>query len=63
MSKHKAPTILSVLETHFGHTKFRSREQEEAVMTLMEGRYDVFVSMPTGKIFPSPVFQYLLYIC
>ena len=41
--------LLILLEKHFGHKRFRSKEQKEAIMTLMEGKNDVFVSMPTGK--------------
>ena len=50
-SKHKKSNLLSLLETHFGHTQFRSKEQKEAVMTLMEGKHDVYVSMPTGMLY------------
>jgi len=41
--------LLTSLEKFFGHTKFRSKEQQEAVQTLVDGRHDVFVSMPTGS--------------
>ena len=42
--------LLASLEKFFGHTKFRSKEQHEAVQTLVDGRHDIFVSMPTGEI-------------
>lgn len=41
--------LLSELKNHFGHDQFRSRQQEEAVRTVVEGKRDVFVSMPTGS--------------
>jgi len=49
MPKQDLSNVLSLLEKHFGHTQFRSKEQKDAIMTLMEGRHDVFVSMPTGS--------------
>lgn len=41
--------LLSLLESKFGHANFRSKEQENAVMTLIEGKHDLFVTMPTGR--------------
>ena len=40
--------VLVDLSRLFGHSSFRSREQEEAVRAVIRGRGDVFVSMPTG---------------
>ena len=39
---------LALLST-FGHSEFRSKEQEEAVRCVLGREQDVFVSMPTGK--------------
>ncbi|XP_072560869.1 ATP-dependent DNA helicase Q5 isoform X3 [Paramormyrops kingsleyae] len=36
------------LKTHFGHEKFRSQQQEDAVKAIVKGDRDVFVCMPTG---------------
>ena len=33
----------------FGHSEFRSKEQQGAVECLLEGGRDIFVSMPTGS--------------
>jgi len=41
--------VMEILQTTFGHTKFRSDEQRKAVFTLIAGKHDVFVSMPTGS--------------
>ena len=42
-------TLLKVLLSTFGHSKFRSKEQEEAVRCVLGREEDVFISMPTGK--------------
>ena len=42
-------SVLEVLKSQFGHSKFRSQEQKNAVLTVVDGRHDVFVSMPTGS--------------
>ena len=41
---------LRLLKTYFGHHRFRTTEQKDAVMTVIEGKYDVFVNMPTGRL-------------
>ena len=41
--------LLELLSKHFGHTRFRSPEQEGAIRQLMARRGDVYVSMPTGS--------------
>ena len=33
----------------FGHSDFRSKEQQGAVECLLEGGKDIYVSMPTGS--------------
>ena len=33
----------------FGHSEFRSKEQQGAVECLLEGGRDIYVSMPTGS--------------
>ena len=40
--------VLKDLRRLFGHSGFRSVEQEDAVRAVLSGRTDVFVSMPTG---------------
>ena len=40
--------LLQLLNDHFGHQQFRSKEQEDAVKTLIDGKEDVFVNIPTG---------------
>ncbi|XP_059092791.1 ATP-dependent DNA helicase Q5-like [Tigriopus californicus] len=46
MSKVEA---LETLKAHFGHESFRSSDQEKAVLAVLAGQKDVFVSMPTGS--------------
>ena len=41
--------VLTALKSKFGHARFRSDEQRQAVATVVGGRHDVFVSMPTGS--------------
>ena len=41
--------VTAALEKHFGHTSFRSEDQRSAVMAVLRGASDVFVSMPTGS--------------
>ena len=41
--------ILDKLKTVFKHSQFRSKEQKEAVKCVVDGRNDVYVSMPTGS--------------
>ena len=41
--------VLTILKEKFGHSRFRSEEQKKAIMTLIKGGQDVFVSMPTGS--------------
>ena len=41
--------MMAALEKHFGHTSFRSEDQRSAVMAVLRGASDVFVSMPTGS--------------
>ena len=55
-------TTMSLLETHFGHTQFRSKEQKEAVMTLIEGKHDIYVSMPTGRLCYRIIYVVMQYI-
>ena len=43
------PAVMAALEKHFGHASFRSQEQRAAVMAVLGGASDVFVSMPTGS--------------
>ena len=37
------------LLSRFGHSEFRSKEQQGAVECLLEGGRDIYVSMPTGS--------------
>ena len=37
------------LLSRFGHSQFRSKEQQGAVECLLEGGRDIYVSMPTGS--------------
>ena len=46
--EHTEAALLSVLQNTFGHAQFRTKEQQQAVMTMVGGKHDVFVSMPTG---------------
>lgn len=41
--------LLSELQRHFKHTQFRSKEQREAVRTVVQRQQNVYVSMPTGS--------------
>lgn len=41
--------LLEKLQLHFQHKKFRSKEQHEAVRSVIESKHDVYVSMPTGS--------------
>ncbi len=41
--------VLEGLRLHFGHSGFRSQQQEEAIRAVLSGNHDVFVSMPTGS--------------
>merc|ERR1712179_531010 len=49
MSKSSDDRLFSGLKRYFGHSSFRSKEQESAVRALVKGSKDVFVSMPTGS--------------
>ena len=42
-------SIKELLLLRFGHHGFKSKEQEDAIKTLMMERNDVFISMPTGS--------------
>uniref|UniRef100_A0A1B0DF18 DNA 3'-5' helicase n=1 Tax=Phlebotomus papatasi TaxID=29031 RepID=A0A1B0DF18_PHLPP len=37
------------LKEYFHHTTFRSKLQRDAIRTILKGKNDVFVSMPTGS--------------
>lgn len=41
--------MLPKLKSAFGHNEFSSKEQEEAIRTLMKGKEDVLITMPTGR--------------
>ena len=41
--------VLDLLKSHFGYNKFRTEEQNTAVLTVIERQHDVFVNMPTGR--------------
>ena len=41
--------VMTILKDKFGHSRFRSDEQRKAILTLIKGGHDVFVSMPTGS--------------
>ena len=41
--------LKSALKKYFNHKNFRSPEQESAVKTALNGKNDIFVSMPTGS--------------
>ena len=41
--------ILDKLKTVFKHSQFRSKEQRDAVKCVVDGKNDVYVSMPTGS--------------
>ena len=41
--------LLPKLKSAFGHDEFSSKEQEEAIRTLMKGKEDVLITMPTGR--------------
>lgn len=43
--------MLDLLKSHFGHTSFRTKVQENAVMAVVNRQHDVFVNMPTGGYF------------
>ncbi|XP_059621065.1 ATP-dependent DNA helicase Q5 [Phlebotomus argentipes] len=37
------------LKEHFHHTTFRSKLQRDAIKTILKGKCDVYISMPTGS--------------
>ncbi|CAB3379093.1 Hypothetical predicted protein [Cloeon dipterum] len=39
----------NTLKNVFKHQKFKSKTQEQAIRTILQGKNDVFVSMPTGS--------------
>ncbi|XP_059484935.1 ATP-dependent DNA helicase Q5-like [Neocloeon triangulifer] len=41
--------MLKTLKSVFKHRHFRSQTQEAAIRTILQGKRDVFVSMPTGS--------------
>ncbi|EEB12432.1 DNA helicase recq5, putative [Pediculus humanus corporis] len=41
--------LLEKLKTYFGHDRFRSEIQENAIKTVLKGNQDVYISMPTGS--------------
>ena len=49
-SLSKSSSLLSLLKDYFGHSRFRSKEQQDAVSCMVGGKDDVFVSMPTGIV-------------
>jgi superfamily II DNA helicase RecQ len=51
--------LLPKLKSAFGHDKFNSKEQEEAIRTLMKGNEDVLITMPTGRSSGEPVHNQL----
>ena len=40
--------IQTLLQSTFGHSNFRNKVQKDAVITLMNGKDDMFVILPTG---------------
>lgn len=49
MNESRKKFLVSSLMKHFGHKTFRSPEQLEAIFHVVEGKQDVYVSMPTGS--------------
>ncbi|XP_037906175.1 ATP-dependent DNA helicase Q5 [Hermetia illucens] len=41
--------LLEKLKTHFGHPRFKSSLQLNAIKAALEGKRDIYVSMPTGS--------------
>ncbi|GAB0088006.1 ATP-dependent DNA helicase [Sergentomyia squamirostris] len=37
------------LQEHFHHAKFKSKLQRDAIETILQGKCDVYISMPTGS--------------
>ncbi|XP_075226628.1 recQ5 helicase isoform X2 [Lycorma delicatula] len=48
-SSEKNNELYKSLKVYFGHSKFKSDLQKDAVETIIKRKYDVFVSMPTGS--------------
>ena len=42
-------SIINALKLNFKHKSFRSKEQENAIKCVINGKNDIFVSMPTGS--------------
>ncbi|XP_064608324.1 ATP-dependent DNA helicase Q5-like [Liolophura sinensis] len=48
MNEEKSEQIRSVLEKVFKHSDFRTNLQREAIEAVVIGKFDAFISMPTG---------------